>query len=72
MWKRQHSNKVPHYLHQESSAAGRAEFVAILEMHLADREFCSDMDQLLRVGMKYDPHEAGEYIKANLLSLLPA
>ena len=61
-----------HYLRREGSAANRAEFVGILDSHLADRGFCSDMDQLLRVGVKYDAHEAGEYIKANLLSLLPA
>lgn len=53
------------------SSAGRAEFVVILDSHLADRGFCSDMIQLLRGGAKYDPHEAGEYVKTKLLSLLP-
>src|SRR5437879_3550581 len=61
-----------HYLRQEGNAAGRAEFVGILESHLSDRGFRSDMEQLLRVGLKYDPREAGEHIKAKLLSLLPA
>ncbi len=60
-----------HYLRAEGSAAGRAEFIGILESHLADRGFCSDMDQLLRVGVKYDPREAGDYVKTKLLSLLP-
>jgi predicted nucleotidyltransferase component of viral defense system len=60
-----------HYLRQESSAAGRAEFIGILESHLADHGFCSDMDQLLRVGIIYDPREAGDYVKAKLLTLLP-
>jgi len=60
-----------HYLRQEDSSAGRAEFVGILQSHLADRGFCSDMDQLLRVGAEYDPQEAGAYVKAKLLSLLP-
>lgn len=60
-----------HYLRQEGNAAGRAEFVSILESHLADRGFCSDMDQLLRSGAVYDPHKAGEYVKAKLLKLLP-
>lgn len=61
-----------HYLRQEGSKAARAEFLAILDSHLADRGFCSDMEPLLRVGLKYDPHEAGKYVKAKLLSLLPA
>jgi len=60
-----------HYLRLEGSSAGRAEFMAILDSHLADRGFCSDMNQLLRVGAEYDPHEAGEYVKAKLLKLLP-
>jgi predicted nucleotidyltransferase component of viral defense system len=60
-----------HYLRQEGNAAGRAEFISILESHLADRGFCSDMDQLLRFGAVYDPHKAGEYVTAKLLKLLP-
>ncbi len=60
-----------HYLRQEGSDAGRAEFMGILESHLADRSFCSDMDQLLRVGAAYDPRMAGDYVKEKLLSLLP-
>ena len=60
-----------HYLRQEGSTAGRAEFVGILESHLADPGFCSDMDQLLRVGTEYDPHKAGEHVKNTLLSRLP-
>ncbi len=60
-----------HYLRQEGGAAGRGEFMAILESHLADRGFCSDMNQLLRVGAVYDPRKAGDYVKAKLLSLLP-
>ncbi len=60
-----------HYLRQEGNAAGRAEFISILESHLADHGFCSDMDQLLRTGTAYDPHQAGEYVKASLLKLLP-
>jgi hypothetical protein len=59
------------YLKKEGNAAGRAEFIGILEAHLGDRGFCSDMDQLLRTGANYDPQKAGEYVKANLLKLLP-
>ena len=60
-----------HYLRREDISAGRAEFVGILQSHLADRGFCSDMNQLLRVGVEYDPQKAGAYVKARLLSLLP-
>jgi predicted nucleotidyltransferase component of viral defense system len=60
-----------HYMKQEGTRAGRAEFVGILEAHLKDRGFCSDMEPLLRSGISYDPQSAGSYIKTNLLSLLP-
>jgi hypothetical protein len=60
-----------HYLKQEGTKAGRAEFVGILNAHLKDRGFCSDMEPLLRHGISYNPQAAGSYIKANLLSLLP-
>jgi len=60
-----------HYLRKEGNAAGRAEFIGILESHLGDRGFCSDMDQLLRTGANYDAQKAGEYVKAKLLKLLP-
>ena len=60
-----------HYMKQEGTKAGQAEFVGILEAHLKDRGFCSDMEPLLRSGITYDPQSAGSYVKANLLSLLP-
>jgi predicted nucleotidyltransferase component of viral defense system len=60
-----------HYMKQEGTKAGRAEFVGILEAHLKDRGFCSDMEPLLRSGISCDPQFAGSYIKTNLLSLLP-
>jgi predicted nucleotidyltransferase component of viral defense system len=60
-----------HYMKQEGTKAGRAEFVGILEAHLKDRGFCSDMESLLRSGISYDPQSAGSYVKTNLLSLLP-
>ena len=60
-----------HYMKQEGTKAGRAAFVGILEAHLKDRGFCSDMEPLLRHGISYDPQSAGSFIKANLLSLLP-
>lgn len=60
-----------HYLQQEGAVAGRAEFLGILDAHLADRGFCTDMNPLLRTGLSYDPREAGEVVKAKLLGLLP-
>ena len=60
-----------HYLSREGSKATRAEWVGILDSHLADRGFCSDMNPLLRVGLQYDPHKAGEYVRTTLLALLP-
>jgi predicted nucleotidyltransferase component of viral defense system len=60
-----------HYMKQEGTTAGRAEFVEILEAHLLDRGFCADMGPLLRTGITYAPQAAGKYVKANLLKLLP-
>ena len=60
-----------HYMKQEGTTAGRAEFIEILEGHLRDRGFCSDMAPLARTGITYNPQTAGKYIKANLLKLLP-
>jgi predicted nucleotidyltransferase component of viral defense system len=60
-----------YYLRQEGSTAGRKEFVRLLRSHLANAGFCSDMEQLLRVGIAYDPHKAGELVETKLLSLLP-
>lgn len=61
-----------HYLKQEGTKAGRAEFVGILDNHLRDRGFCSDMLPLLRTDITYDPQAAGKYVKTHLLNLLPA
>jgi len=60
-----------HYLKLEGSVAGRAEFILQLDAHLADRGFCSDMKQLLRAGIAYDPQQAGKHVKSKLLALLP-
>lgn len=60
-----------YYLRLERSVAGRVEFISILDGHLADRGFCSDMIPLLRKGIKYDPQQAGELVKTKLLKLLP-
>jgi len=60
-----------HYLKQEGGGVARAEFIGILDAHLADPGFCSDMEQLLRVGLTYDPQQAGVVVKDRLLNLLP-
>jgi len=60
-----------HYLKQEGTKASRAEFIGILEDHLQDRGFCSDMQPLLRTDITYDPQAAGKYVKTHLLNLLP-
>jgi len=60
-----------HYMKQEGTTAGRAEFIEILEAHLLDRGFCADMEPLLRSGIIYTPQSAGRYVKNNLLNLLP-
>lgn len=60
-----------HYMRQENSSAGRSEFVGILDSHLKAPGFRSDMGPLLRTGISYDPLQAGEFIKQNLLYLLP-
>lgn len=61
-----------HYLKQEGTRAGRAEFIGTLEGYLRDRGFCSDMQSLLRAGITYDPQVAGQYVKTHLLNLLSA
>ncbi len=60
-----------HYMKQEGTRAGRAEFIEILETHLIDRGFCTDTESLLRFGISYDPQAAGRYVIDNLLRLLP-
>ncbi len=60
-----------YYLRREGGLAKRAEFIDLLEAHLADRGFLSDMDSLLRSGLEYDPRQAGDCVKKKLLSLLP-
>ncbi|MGA2247692.1 MAG: nucleotidyl transferase AbiEii/AbiGii toxin family protein [Verrucomicrobiota bacterium] len=59
-----------HYLDQEGTQAGRDEFLGILDEHLKDRGFCSDMQPLLRTDITYDPQAAGDYVKSHLLNLL--
>jgi predicted nucleotidyltransferase component of viral defense system len=59
-----------HYLRQERTVARRAEFVALLDGHLGDSGFRSDMEPLLRAGVEYDVRKAGRYISTHLLELL--
>ena len=59
------------YLQKEGGAAGRQEFLEILDRHLQDKGFCSDMEPLLRIGIDYDPQAAGRLVKECLLAILP-
>ena len=60
-----------HYMRREGTKAARGEFIGILEAHLRDPGFCSDVEPLLRSGIVYDPQVAGRYVEGSLLSLLP-
>jgi predicted nucleotidyltransferase component of viral defense system len=60
-----------HYLKQEETRANRSEFTALLDAYLEDPGFLSDMDDLLRQGIKYSPIEAGRAIQKTLLAFLP-
>jgi hypothetical protein len=51
-----------HYIVAEGTSVPLAEFIAHLEECLADRAgFCTDMTDLLRPGVAYDPLKAGAY-----------
>lgn len=60
-----------YYLQQEGSVATRDEFIGLLQSHLNDRGFLTDMNALLRTGIAYDPVVAGDFVIGNLLQLLP-
>lgn len=60
-----------YYLQQEGTVATRNEFMGLLQSHLNDRGFLTDMNALLRTGIAYDPVVAGDYVIRNLLQLLP-
>jgi len=60
-----------HYLEKEEARASRAEFTALLQGHLADPGFRSDMDDLLRMGINYDLEEAARVVQRELIDLLP-
>lgn len=60
-----------YYLQQEGTVATRDEFIGLLQSHLNDRGFLTDMNALLRTGIDYDPVVAGDYVIGSLLKLLP-
>ena len=60
-----------YYLQQEGTVATRDEFIWLLQSHLNDRGFLTDMNALLRTGIAYDPIAAGDYVIGSLLKLLP-
>ncbi len=59
-----------HYMAQEGSVVPRQEFLRQLELRLAERGFCSDMQPLLRTGIEYDPKVAAQHVRDVLLMLL--
>lgn len=60
-----------HYMKQENAKAGRDEFIGILNGHLKDQGFLTDMNPLLRTGIPYEPLAAGQYVIEHLLMLIP-
>lgn len=61
-----------HYMTLEGTSVPRQEFLEQLDLRLNDRGFCSDMEPLLRTGLRYDPQAAGQFVRTELLMLLPA
>lgn len=60
-----------HYMGDEGTTVPRGEFVRHVHDCLADAGFCSDMNDLLRTGLEYDPELAGANVLGELLALLP-
>lgn len=60
-----------HYMSAEGTEVPRAAFLAELDLRLRDRGFCSDMEPLLRTGLRYDPQEAGRLVRSEILMRLP-
>ncbi|ROH85419.1 nucleotidyl transferase AbiEii/AbiGii toxin family protein [Pseudomethylobacillus aquaticus] len=60
-----------HYMRQEQSQTGRADFIEAMQHKLADKGFLTDMNPLLRTALSYDPKTAGEYVTEHLLMLIP-
>lgn len=60
-----------HYMEQEKSEASRDDFIAAMNIRLADKGFLTDMIPLLRTGLNYDPPAAGKYVTENLLMRIP-
>lgn len=60
-----------HYMEMEGTVVPREEFLAQMDIRLADRGFCSDMTALLRTELSYDPQLAGKLVRNELLMRLP-
>lgn len=60
-----------HYMAMEGTQVLRDAFLEQLDLRLADRGFCSDMEPLLRTGLQYDVHVAGRLVRDKLLMRLP-
>jgi len=60
-----------HYLAREGGSVTRAEFELNLERKLTDSTFLSDLGPLIAPGIIWSPAEAADYIRRELLPLLP-
>ena len=60
-----------YYMAHEGTPIPRSAFLEALDERLADAGFCSDMASLLPAGVRYDPQEAGELVRSELLDRLP-
>lgn len=61
-----------HYMKQEQSNVGRADFETHLTTNLANKSFCTDMNPLLLQGLDYEVSKAGIFVREKLLSTLEA
>ena len=55
------------YMKEEGNEVSQKAFVENLERKIIDVDFSSDINQLLRLGVHYDIHEAYRFVKVNLL-----
>lgn len=55
------------YMKEEGNEVSQKVFVENLERKIEDADFINDINQLLRLGIQYDIHEAYGFVKENLL-----
>jgi len=55
-----------YYMNEEGNEVTQKEFIENMEKKIEDADFIGDMNGLLRSGIRYDIHEAYEFVKTNL------